>query len=242
MKGRIPSAVVAQMLARWKRFYAPWSMFTYAASLKKLLRHIDGQLQTNLAEGVSKIVRPPPRRVLIEQEELDRLLAAAPPHLKLFISLMVGMGLRFAEAQRAAPEHFDRESQTLTLKTKGGKIRQFPVPDAIAALFAIAPENGQGTYIERLRGRGPMHRGTLRQQWNALKRKAGVRMEVNPHDLRRTAAVRVYQLTKDVMAVQALLGHDSLMSTAHYLSAHEPKAMRTLETELRRWTPKGAVQ
>ena len=39
------------------------------------------------------------------------------------------------------------------------------------------------------------------------------------------------------MAAKALLGHDSLSSTAYYLSAHEPAAMRQISQRLRDWTP-----
>jgi len=39
------------------------------------------------------------------------------------------------------------------------------------------------------------------------------------------------------MAAQALLGHDSLSSTAYYLSANEPAEMRRISQRLRDWTP-----
>lgn len=41
---------------------------------------------------------------------------------------------------------------------------------------------------------------------------------ISPHDLRATAAMRVYRHTRDVYAVQALLGHVSLASTQRYLA------------------------
>ncbi len=151
---------------------------------------------------------------------------------------MASMGLRFSEAYRIGPDNYDADTKTIRVQTKGGKVRPFPVPDEVSKLIALCPPDNPGTYIEKLNG-GPIKKQSLRKRWRTLKKKAGVRDELNPHDLRRTAAVRVYTLTKDVLAVKALLGHEDITSTATYLAPYEPAAMRALQTTFHRWTPKG---
>lgn len=230
--------MIIELVQRLRRNYEPWSVFNYLTAMRKILRHMDRQLDTQLEELVPRIPKPAPRQTIIEPDELARLLAPATPHMRLFVLLVSGMGLRFSEALRTAPEHYDAQTQTITIPTKGGKRRTFPVPDEIAAILALVPDT-EGTFLERLRGAPRLSHENLRRQWNQLKRKAGIRPEITPHDLRRTAAVRIYRQTHDVYAAKALLGHDALASTAHYLSAHEPQAMQILQDQLRRWSSKG---
>jgi len=238
VRGRIPAAAITGIVARWKKDYAPRTIHNHCICLKQLLRAIDAQLGTGLAQFVPKTRRPDSRRTTIEPDELQRMIDLAPPALRLFVLLMSVMGLRFAEAQSASPADFNREKQTLTLTTKGGHRREFPVPDQIAELFSVAPDAPDDwTYIERLRG-ARIHKHHLRRLWNRLKKKAGVRDEVHPHDLRRTAALRVYTLTKDVLAAKELLGHDNLNSTAYYLQPYDVNAMKAIRHAITGWTPR----
>jgi integrase len=57
----------------------------------------------------------------------------------------------------------------------------------------------------------------LYRQWHRLIKLAGVREILRPHDFRRSAAEAVYAVTKDVRIAQALLGHQSIATTASYL-------------------------
>jgi integrase len=158
--------------------------------------------------------------------------------MKLFVLLMSTMALRFAEAAAAAPEHYDAQAHTLTIRTKGGRVRTFPVPPSVDALFSLAPTNGHGTYVERLLGKTIRNLETLRIHWYALTKAAGIRKEIRPHDLRRTAAVHLYTQTLDVLAAKEMLGHDSLNATMHYLKPYDQAAMRQIQQHM--WRPKGA--
>jgi integrase len=236
VRGRIPGAVLIQLVEGWKKRHSPWTTYNKVHGLRKICRAIDGQLRTHLAEEVPKFKEPPARKTIITDEELARLLAVSPPAIRLFVALMSHMALRFAEAKRAAPENYNAETRTLTIETKGGRIKRLPVPDEIAALFAMVPTGGEGGFVERLHGR-KLGNNWLRKLWIRAKKKAGVRDEVNPHDLRRTACVRIYSRTKDLYAAKELLAHDSLSSTAHYLQAYEPEAVRGVRKALLEWIP-----
>ncbi len=50
-----------------------------------------------------------------------------------------------------------------------------------------------------------------------LRRQLGITRRIHAHDLRRTTARNVYDKTKDLRLVQALLGHSDLNSTLWYL-------------------------
>jgi integrase len=238
MKGRIPPTLIEAIVARWRKTHSHNFARSLSFCLRKILRSIDSQLGTHLALAVPKPPPPHPRRVTIQPDDLDRMLSKAEPWMKLFVSLMVGMGLRWTEAKSAGPANYDRQTQTLCVRTKGGRVRDFPVPDGIAALIALAPDTNFPTFLEQVRGKH-MCDATLRGHWYRLKRDAGIPHEITPHDLRRTAAVRVYRSTGDIFAAKTMLGHESLTSTAVYLAAHESEALRVLRDHLIRWTPKG---
>jgi integrase len=201
---------------------------------------VDRETGQQLAESLPKPGSPKARQQTISQEELDRLLARAKPFMRLLLYLMLSMALRISTALKAGPEHYDENTKTLTIKTKGrngGKLREFPVPETVAALFALAPKIGAGGFIERLYGK-PLKPAALRYHWRALAREAGIDPNINPHDLRRTAAVRCYADGKDILAAKALLGHDSLLTTLLYLEPYDPLKLGQLRQQIQRWTPK----
>ena len=101
---------------------------------------------------------------------------------------------------------------------KGGRTRTLPAPPEIETFLAAAREtNPTARAIETLFGRG-LKPGPLRDQFRKLVKKTGVTPELNPHDLRRSTATMLYTLSKDLRAVQQLLGHTQLTSTLHYIA------------------------
>ena len=64
---------------------------------------------------------------------------------------------------------------------------------------------------------------------------------INPHDLRRTTATRLYSLTKDLRATQQLLGHDNMRSTLTYIAPLATENLKPLLDALRQPT-RGPVQ
>jgi hypothetical protein len=235
LKGRIPAAIIEALQGRWKKTLAPITNFNHAYSLRKICRHIDHALGTQLAEAAVIPRQPPPRQRIATEEELGRLFRAASPAMRMFLSLTSIMAFRFAEAERIGWQNYNAQKQTITVQTKGDKYREFGVPNQVAALIAVTPQ-GPHSFIHLLHGK-PISHKYLRDLWSKLRKKAGVPADLHPHDLRRTAAVRVYTITRDVFAAKQLLGHDALASTAWYLTPHEPKAMLDAAHALKAWTP-----
>jgi integrase len=157
--------------------------------------------------------------------------------MRLFILMGMQMGLRLSEILITGPEHYNVEAHLITIPTKGHQTTTFRVPSEVAELFAIAPE-ATGGFVQRLRGRHAAHQFTIYKDWRKLLVKAGVKNDLTPHDLRRTAAVKIYRKTLDIFAAKALLGHKDITTTAHYLKAHET-SLQPLDVNF--WTPpKGA--
>lgn len=187
-----------------------------------------------------KARRPKPRSIAPTPDELRRLKSVAQPWERAWIILQAECGLRISEAFAAAEANHNRDDRTITIVAKGGKPRVIPTTDELEALFAIAPEADASTpLIDRLRGKPIKPQGRW-DHWKKFLARAGVREELNPHDLRRSAALRLYEQSRDLRAVQRMLGHDSLTSTLQYLEHYEPENLRPLIEALR--IPTEAVQ
>jgi integrase len=81
---------------------------------------------------------------------------------------------------------------------------------------------------------------SLSCQFKRLRRKLGISRKLTAHDFRRTTAVKVYEATRDLRQVQALLGHGDLNSTLWYLD-HHMTPVNVANLELAKLNPRTEV-
>lgn len=195
------------------------------ARLRQILREVERHGGPHLR---AQIARPRPRAIVPTEEELEALKQTAQPWERAWLILQAEMGLRISETLRVCDATHNRNEKTVTILTKGSKPRTLPTTAELEMLFALAPKAAEATpLLARLRGR-PLTRQRMNRHWRSLVKRSGVRDELNPHDLRRRAAVRTYDQTKDIRAVQHLLGHDRLSSTLSYLEYYDSDNLRPL--------------
>lgn len=174
-----------------------------------------------------------PRTVTPTNQELKQLKKYGLPWHRAWVIMQAELGLRIREAFQACEANHDAENRTITIIAKGKKPRTVPTTPELETLWAMAPPAEPTTPIlERLRGKRVTMQA-LHRQWKPLLRRAGVREELMPHDLRRSAAVRLYDKTHDIRAVQRLLGHESLLATTVYLEHYDTANLRPLIESLR---------
>jgi site-specific recombinase XerD len=144
-----------------------------------------------------------------------RLIDACGFHFeKRALIAMTGLcGLRIAEALSIRPEDVDYERGLLTVYGKGSKVRVIPMSERaaneIAVAYARAIQDGRPTV---LRWKDRHARATITR----LGVKAGLTRPLSSHDLRATFATAAYAKSKDLRAVQELLGHSSSATTELY--------------------------
>ena len=197
------------------------TVYKRATLMRRMLKDLREEYPTipRLWHAVPRVKQAPPRDVTITEEERSKLLAAARPHMQLLILLCSDLAIRSGTASKLAPQHYDRKMRTLTFTTKYDARMCLPVTRKIEALIDECLDRGDPLtpFVFTLNPRGHVHTHNLRAGFRRLCRKAGIHRRIILHDLRRTTAVRVLDITKDVRQVQAALGHSNLLSTMHYL-------------------------
>lgn len=194
-----------------------------------------------MLDAFPRLRKPDARTVIATPEELEALIAAAQPWLRTIILLAAHAGLRRSDALQVAPIHYNAEAATISItqfKTK--RPLTVPVSERLARHLQAAPADGPATpYYLAYRFGKPICTGAIEGAWQRLKKNTGVNRQLWLHDLRRTLAVSLYEVSKDIRVVEQMLGHKSLTSTAHYLEHRDPQKLRPYLEML--WRPKTQV-
>ena len=140
--------------------------------------------------------------------------------------------------------HEGRRTGTLRVTTKGGETRILPwagAPDewdALTACFVgLSPDlRTVADLLTRHPGSSALPGAAAYQRCNRRLKQlaADVQLDgrIHLHRLRRTVAVRALIQTKDIVAVQQLLGHRSIGTTTKYVDEARPEAVATLQTQI----------
>lgn len=194
--------------------------------LRRLLRSLTAHgAPHGLEDSAPRIPAPAPRPDTVALDDLNTLLALAPPHLKLYLLLCHDCALRANTALRVG-WHNLQDDDVIAMVTKFGAVVRVPISGRIRELLRQCPK-GNAPWVALLRGR-PVAYPTINAQLHALLATAGAPRGTRSHDLRRTMAERTYALTADLRVVQTLLGHGKLHSTLHYLQRPAARQMEAL--------------
>ena len=134
--------------------------------------------------------------------------AATEPQ-RLLLCWLWELGSRITDTLAVLWDDVDLEAAVVRLRVgkAGGAVRPLPLPTALVAALANAPEK---------RGRVfPWHTKSGVYKWlGPLCRKVGV--QFRPHDARRALATDQFDAGADARVVQELMAHGSLKSTMRY--------------------------
>lgn len=152
---------------------------------------------------------------------------------ELMVSLMVQEGLRCIEVRRLDVADIDLGRGTVLVRGKGGKERVLPLTDQTRSALLRHWEQcppATGPLVTKRGGFDAMTASAINHRMLRIFELSGIKR--GPHDgksahsLRATAATDVYRGCLDVRMVQAMLGHDHLSSTQHYIELASPEHLR----------------
>jgi integrase len=228
--------------ARWKDRHKRNTVCDYRAGLLTLARFIAATSGLHeIATFVPKVPSYRPRTTTIDPTDLAILLNAAPGWLRCAALLASHAGFRRSDVLRVAPIHYNAAAKTITItQAKTDHPVTVPVTETLAHVLDHAPEGLETTpYLELLAGK-KIGKQKLWRAWTTLKKLTNAGTGVTSHDLRRTLAVSLYEVSKDLRVVEQMLGHQSLKSTIAYLEHRDPKKLRPYLDAV--FIPKGRVQ
>jgi integrase/recombinase XerD len=163
-----------------------------------------------------------PRRapVVLSQEEVARLLEAAPSlKYKAALSVAYGAGLRVSEVANLKVSDIDSDRMMLRVEQgKGQRDRYVMLSPQLLELLrdwwrAARPP------VWLFPGQNPINPITPRQLNRAVtaaKDLAGISKRISPHTLRHSFATHLLEQGVDIRVIQVLLGHAKLETTALY--------------------------
>ena len=179
--------------------------------------------------GVHVQAPKPARRLpaTLDADQVASLLAISgddPLTLRdrAMLEIFYSSGLRLAELVSLDLGDIDAADRTVRVVGKGSKARIVPVgKQALAALkdwLAVRHElarSGELALFVSQRGTRVSPR-TVQQRVNEWARRQGAPTGVHPHMLRHSFATHVLESSRDLRAVQEMLGHASLSTTQIY--------------------------
>ncbi len=211
-KGASPRSL-ARRLSAVRRFFA------YLVS--------EGVLKSNPAVHVQA---PKPSRRLpatLDADQVAKLLAIEgddelTARDRAMLELLYSSGLRLAELVGLDLIDLDLDDRSVRVTGKGNKTRVLPVGRlAVAALkdwlkrrAEVARPDEQAVFISQ-RGTRIAPR-TVQQRLNAWAKRQGSSLRVHPHMLRHSFATHLLESSRNLRAVQELLGHASISTTQVY--------------------------
>ena len=173
---------------------------------------------------------------LVTEKELLALLAAAPPHLKWAIEVMMNTGVRPGVSElfalKMSDVDFARGGIWVTrTKTREKKPHLLPLrPEFLAKIRdVLAKDPGRRFLIEY--DLEPVT--SLKTAWNSTKKRAGITRRLRLYDLRHWFASNILARGADLKATSELLGHSSPATTLntyyHILERQKREAINFLE-------------
>ena len=192
--------------------WAPETRRAYRASLRAFYAwaRATGRRADSPADLIPPIRLPRAVPRPAPEDAFEMALRAAGPREWLMLQLAGVCGLRRGEIANVRREDVERDltGWSLRVKGKGGHVRMVPLPDHVAARISACPP---GWLFPSPQRPGPLtaaHVGVivsrlLPEGWTC-------------HTLRHRCATRAYVATRDLRAVQELLGHAKPETTARY--------------------------
>jgi integrase len=188
----------------------PSTRHSYRASVRMFYRwmRLTGRREDDPTEGTRSIPVPRAQPRPAADDAVRDALAKATQEDRLALMLAALAGLRRAEIAGLHADDIDDTGIRVT--GKGGVVRTVPIHPLL--MRELKPWAARGGYLFRGRdGRGPVSADAMGRRISRL-------LDTGAHSLRHKFASDAYRGTRDIRAVQELLGHASVATTQVYVA------------------------
>jgi integrase len=199
------------------------------------------KIDTSPARGVRAFKETPRPPVLLEQEEVARLLEELPDHFCALAACAVYAGLRKSELFHLHWEDINWKVGELNVvsreehHTKNYESRRVPMNDELVKalrhhLQRLGGKLPDSPYVFANREGKPYK--NIRESLNQAAKKAGIKGSVKMHQLRHAFCSHAFMQGIDARTIQRWMGHRDLRTTlryAHISPDHEKAAIQRLQ-------------
>ena len=227
--GRSPNTATSEDLRRFQLHMAQQQVgpSTINAAITALRFFFTVTLEKpDLVRPLRIVTEPRKAPVVLSQEEVSRLLQAAPGlKYKAALSAAYGAGLRVSEVTHLKvsdiPGSSPGTSERMMLRVEQGKGQRDRDVMLSPQLLQLLREwwKAARPQVWLFPGQNPINPVTARQLNRAVtaaKDLAGISKRVSPHTLRHSFATHLLEQGVDIRVIQVLLGHAKLETTALY--------------------------
>lgn len=203
--------------------WAPETLRSFRSALRGFYRwgHGAGHVEVDPALALPSVTpaRPNPRPT--PEDEYRLALAKSDDRVRLMVRLAAELGMRRGEVARAHRGDLERDLTGWSLRVhgKGGKVRMVPVTDSLAAAI-------------RRRGAGYLFPGNdgghLSAPWVGRLVSRALPAAWAMHSLRHRFGTVAFSVDRDLLTVQALMGHASPVTTQRYVLVPDAALRRTV--------------
>lgn len=168
--------------------------------------------------------------VFLQEAQTEKLLETIEPAMgfselrdRLLLELLYATGIRRAEVIGMLLSDIDTDRQTLTVRGKGSKTRQIPLPPSLIELVSqyltertsMFPDAAPSQLLLTDKGK-PLYAQWVHDLVHKYLSLVSTADKRSPHVLRHTFATHLANNGANLKAIQDLLGHSSLAATQIY--------------------------
>lgn len=153
------------------------------------------------------------------------------------VELLFATGIRVSKLCQLTQNNIDKNFKSILIKGKGQKERRIQICnketlDALKKyhrLFKSTTSESGHFFINRLQK--PISSQSVRNMIKKYTNMSGIEKNVTPHTLRHTFATLLLEENVDIIYIQHLLGHSSIMTTQIYTHVNQSKQKQILKTK-----------
>ncbi len=164
---------------------------------------------------------------------------------RAILEVLYSCGLRVSELIKLEINHLFFEEEMILVRGKGNKERYIPIGQTAIHYLQlylqhyrlqqeVKDETARGILFLNRRGK-PLSRVMIFIIIKDLVKKCGIQKNISPHSFRHSFATHLIEGGADLRSVQALLGHESILTTEIYTHLDQRMLRETIDRYLPRF-------